>query len=471
MIDYEILIVDDEPAIVNSITKYFKYTYSIEGFTSPRLALNALREKHYHILMVDYKMPELSGLELFIEAKKINSYTYGILFTAYADKKLLAEVLNNNLVLNYIEKPLLDFAQLDNCFKEAINFCLKKQEQDREVEYIKEHNNELQKVFSASYDTIIGIENGLKTVYEKVKQISPFPINVLITGETGTGKDLFAHAIHRLSHRREGPYIPINCGAIPESLIESELFGYAKGAFTGALKDKPGKIELAHKGTLFLDEVADLKLDLQVKLLRVLEQKKIERIGSNHSISVDFRLVAASNKDFNELKDKSLFREDLFYRLNEVSLHLPPLRERKEDIKELAFYFMKKYSMQYGLNCPPMSSDAYNLLINHPWKGNIRELSNAIKQVIIYCSSRERIEPVDFSFLTGKPALSISDEDIFQGLALQVIYNHLDLKTIKKRTLEAVLHYYNGHVATAVKETGIKRDHFYSATSANGIAE
>ena len=316
--------------------------------------------------------------------------------------------------------------------------------------------------FNESVSNIIGINKGLKDIYEKLLSIAKHPINILLTGETGTGKELIAKAIHSLSPRKEYPFIKINTTAIPDTLFESELFGYKKGAFSNAVSDKAGKIELANKGTLFLDEIGDMNINLQAKLLRVLQEKELERLGSNTTIKVDFRLIAATNKNLLEAIKKGEFREDLYYRINDFSINLPPLRNRIDDMEELVNFFVSKFSKDLGFSGITISKDAIFTLKQYSWPGNIRELENAIKRVVITSFERKKIEPTSFNFLF--PTLSeksVTLDDALEILKENVIKHNIDLETIEQLVVKKILKFFDDSVSDAVEKTGISKNKFY----------
>jgi DNA-binding NtrC family response regulator len=330
MNDFNIMIVDDEEAILEGI-KDTLTEYPIRTFRSSRAAETALDSSFYDIIVADYKMPDLSGLDFFIRAKQKRAYDYGILLTAYADKELLRTFLNQNLIHKVVEKPLqIDY--LRSVLNEGVSHCLRRKQDERELRELQERYESMLKPTWCLNDRLSGADRGLKEVVGKAAQMAATTENVLITGETGTGKEVFARAIHSMGPRKDQPFVKINCGAIPETLIEDELFGHIKGAYSGAYTDKPGRIELAEKGTLFLDEIGELKPELQTRLLQVVQEKRIERIGSTKATPVDFRLLSATNQDIETMLRTRRLREDLYYRIATFHIHIPPLRERKKDI-------------------------------------------------------------------------------------------------------------------------------------------
>ena len=461
MSDIKIMIVDDEEIILESV-KDFLSEYCINTFIDPTEALKELKSHYYDIVIADYRMPNLSGLDLLLEAKKANSYFYGILLTAYAEKKLLEDFINRNLIKKVIEKPL-KLPLIKRNIDEAIVEC--KKNQDREIEIQK-----LKSYYENAFDDslfmnkeIIGVNSGLKDVFITVKKVASINENILITGETGTGKELIARTIHCLSSRREKSFVKINCGAIPDSLIESELFGHNKGAYTGAYTDKKGKIELANGGTLFLDEIAELKLELQTKLLHVIQDKTVERVGGNKVIKVDFRLIAATNKDLPTQIRKKLFRQDLYYRINTVPLHLPSLRERIDDLPLLIDYFINLYSKEIGKKHVSIDQKAVERLKTYSWPGNIRELENVLKRVLILLDDNTQVikrETFDYLF-TPYTKTEYTIEKAIKQICRSIIQKKKNLKSIEKNILTSILEHFNGNVGEAVRNTAIPKDRFY----------
>jgi len=367
-----ILIVDDEKnlrwAIKRALTSQNFIIHEAENGVQ---GVEIFRELHPDLVLMDVRMPVMDGMEALEEMKKINIQTPIIMITAHGTMESAIEAMKKG-ALDYISKPF-DIDELKITIEKALNIGQLRQE----VSYLKE---ELQKTMGKP---IIGSSQGLREVLNIVQRVANTNATVLITGESGTGKELIANLIHYNSVRRDQPYVKVNCGAIPENLIESELFGYEKGAFTGAVARKIGKFERAQGGTIFLDEIGELDLSMQVKLLRVLQEKEIERIGGNQTINIDVRVVAATNRDLLKMVSEGNFREDLYYRLNVIPIKNPSLRERREDIPLLAGYFIEKYSRELGRGQMSIDEDVMARLINYPWQGNIRELENVIERMVI----------------------------------------------------------------------------------------
>ena len=373
---YTILIVDDEEGNVESLSRIFQR----EGFLvhkagDGREGLEVFRHNPTDIVLCDMMMPNLDGLDLLRAIKALSSHTQVIMISAYGSVDRAVEAMRRG-AYDFASKPLKR--------KEIVALVYKALETSalvRENQSLRQRVKELEKPTD-----IIGQSNALRRTLGMVKQVAQAHVTVLIQGASGTGKELVARQIHALSHRASKKFIALNCGAFPETLFDSEMFGYEKGAFTGANNSKTGRFELANGGTLFLDEVAELSQPMQVKLLRVLQERQIERLGGTEPISIDIRLVAASNKSLAQEVKKGNFREDLFYRLNVVKIEVPPLSERLEDIPILAQYFLDKYAKKNDITPLRISPDALKVLNMYSWPGNIRELENAMERASILSS-------------------------------------------------------------------------------------
>jgi DNA-binding NtrC family response regulator len=451
-----ILFVDDEEDLVENVRDFFR-DYPLRAFTDPEAALKELENEFYDVLVVDYRMPKMNGLDLLLEAKKRRAYRYGILFTAYADKDLLEEVLNRNLVSRVLEKTVL-LKTLQSVLDEAVDACVRQKQEENKINGYKEIIHQL----SFSSRAVIGLSRGLKTVSEKVQSIARHSVNVLLTGETGTGKEIAAHLIHESSPRKEGNFVKINCAAIPDDLLESELFGHAKGAFTGAVSEKKGKIELAHQGTLFLDEVCEMKTGLQAKLLRVIQEKEMERLGSNKTLHVDFRLISATNRNVAEAVKKGRLREDLFYRINEFSIQLPALRDRKEDIADFIRYFTGCFAKEMNLREPKIEPAVFAELTKYPWPGNIRELENAVRRALIALRGEETVRVEHFHFLLSDfQERAMGYDEALEVIIRKIVEKKRKFKEIERDLIRKILQISNNSIALAVKRTGISKDRFY----------
>ncbi len=378
-----ILVADDERNMRWAIKKALEgEDYTILEASTGLEALEHYREKEPHLVIMDLKMPDMDGITALTKMKEIKETTPIIMITAHGTVESAIEAMKLG-AMDYISKPF-DIDELMITIEKALGYG----ELKEEVSYLRE---ELERSLGKP---IIGKSQGLMKILETVNRVARTNATVLILGESGTGKELVANAVHYNSNRKNKPYIKINCGAIPEKLIESELFGYEKGAFTGASSRKIGRVERANGGTVFLDEVGELPLQLQVKLLRVLQEKEIDRIGGAEPIKVDVRIIAATNRDLLAMVEEGIFREDLYYRLNVIPVQIPPLRERKEDIPMLADYFLRLYANEIGRGRITLQKVAMDKLIEYPWRGNIRELQNVIERMVIL-SNEEVIRSSD----------------------------------------------------------------------------
>lgn len=370
-----ILIVEDKESMVEML----KETLEAEGYgiVSARDGIEGIRhlkEGRVDLILTDLKLPKKDGIDVLIAAKEENQGIPVIVMTAYGSIETAVEAMKKG-AFDFITKPF-DTDHLLILIKRAL-----------ETQRLLTENILLKEEFASKLGLprIVGKSEKIAEVAQMVQKVAPTKTTALLLGESGTGKELFARAIHNLSHRRNYPFVPINCAAIPRELLESELFGHEKGSFTGADAKKLGKFELADKGTIFLDEVGDMDLGLQSKLLRAIEEGEIERVGGVKGIKVDVRIVAASNKDLEKAVEEKKFREDLYYRLNVFPIKIPPLRERREDIPLLVEYFINKYCLEIKTPVKSISKEALDILMSYSWKGNVRELENAIERAIILC--------------------------------------------------------------------------------------
>ncbi len=422
----KILIVDDDKDILSLLSiKLKKEGFSITTENSPLKALEMVSLENFDVILLDQRMPEMNGIEFLSHIKHSNSEIPIIIMTAFAEIKDAVEAIKKG-AYHFITKPI-DFEELKIILQQALNFSLLKKEVKELKEIIK--------------TDIIAESKQMKNILQQINKIAPFDINVLITGESGTGKEILAKYIHKNSKRKDKPFIAINCGAIPHDLLESELFGYTKGAFTGASSDKKGIIEEAEGGTLLLDEIGELSLDLQVKILRVLQENEIQPLGSNKPKKINVRFIAATNKNLEKLVKEGKFREDLFYRLNVISINIPPLRKRKDDIIPLAEFFLKKYSLKYNIPEKKLTDKAIQQLLNYSWKGNVRELEHAIERTLLVNNSSiiNKIEgiPVSKSYTKIKPFKEAKEEferNYLETLLKETGWNISKASKISKKT-------------------------------------
>ncbi len=393
-----ILVVDDENVVRDSLTKWFREDgYTVDAAANAPEALRLLQDQKWQISLLDIKMPGMDGIELQQRIREIDPGATIIFITAHASVDTAVQALKAG-AFDYITKPI-DPDYLSHLISNAI----KHRQLIGENAKLKEQIAEF-----ARADEIVGESPQMQKVFELIETVAKTDTTVMIRGESGTGKELIARAIHGNSQRRYFPIVTINCGGLPESILESELFGHERGAFTGAQYRRKGKIELADGGTLFLDEVGNISMKTQMDLLRVIETKQFTRVGGNENIHVDFRIICATNKDLEEAVKCGTFREDLYYRLNVFTISVPPLRERKSDIPLLSSWFLSKYSRAMGKPVESITPEAMDILVRYNWPGNIRELENAIERATVV-GKPPAIQPADLPFqLSDKTVVPVS---------------------------------------------------------------
>jgi two-component system, NtrC family, response regulator AtoC len=368
----KILLVEDEDLSRDSLTRLLKMAaFNVKGAASGKIALSLLTHEQFDIIITDLFLPDSNGIEILKQAKDSSPYTEVILITGHASAETAVKAMKEG-AFDYITKPL-NFDELSILISKA----LEKRQLLTENVYLKKQLNT-----KFGFSNIIGNSPPMQKLFSRMKRIAGTDSTVLVLGESGTGKELVAKAIHYNSHRKDRPFIPVNCSAIPETLLESELFGHMKGSFTGAIRDKAGKFESATTGTIFLDEIGTMPMHLQTKLLRVLQEQEVERIGSSKTIQLDVRVISATNLNLEEEVKKCTFREDLFYRLNVIPIVLPPLRERKEDILALIKHFVEKNCTELKRPLMSISNEALEMLEAYRWPGNVRELENMVERIV-----------------------------------------------------------------------------------------
>ena len=372
-----ILIVDDDKSIRYSLKRMLEEKYSILTAQNGEEALDRIKEGSPDLILMDIKMPGRGGIEILKEIKSMDPKSLVILMTAYGTTDTAIEAMKFG-AFDYILKPfpipkmkgLVEKAiSLRKLMKEGVVYA-----SEVEIEGVEEH--------------IVGSSSKMQEIYKIIGQVAPSDVTVLLRGESGTGKELFARAIYHHSLRSNQPFLPINCAAIPDTLLESELFGQEKGAFTGATSRRIGKLEQCHGGTIFLDEIGDMSLSTQAKILRVIQDKSFERLGGRETIKVDVRFIVATNKDLEEAISNGRFREDLYYRLNVVSIRIPPLRERREDIPDLVSYFLKKFNRELKKKIVGITPETMERITSYGWPGNVRQLENVLKRAIVLCQGQ-----------------------------------------------------------------------------------
>ncbi|WP_315122230.1 sigma-54 dependent transcriptional regulator [uncultured Clostridium sp.] len=424
---YKLLIVDDENSICTSLSFALEDNYNIFTANNEEIAIELVKNNDINIVLLDLRLGESDGMDVLGKLKEIRSEMVIIIMTAFGSIESSVKAMKLG-AFYYITKPINieELYLLLTKGEEYINLNSK-------IKYLSDQIHEDDKY------NIIGNSKKIKVVFDLIDRVKDIDTNVMITGESGTGKELVARAIHFQGKRKEKPFHVINCSAIPDNLLESELFGYRKGAFTGAMEDKKGIIELSHEGTLFLDEIGDMDINLQTKLLRVVQDKEIRPIGSAKSISVDVRFVSATNKDVKEEVKNNRFRQDLFYRLNVININLPPLRERKEDISKLVEYFMKKCSIRLDKNIKGITAKALERLEKYNFYGNVRELQNIIERAIVLTEGnyiREEDLPEE---IFKRENIAREETDLIP------IFIGEDIKSIEKKVLEYTLKKFQGN--------------------------
>ncbi|MCL6447730.1 MAG: sigma-54 dependent transcriptional regulator [Armatimonadetes bacterium] len=416
----KILIIDDEKHLCWALEKAMRQEgYQALSATSGKKGLELIKEESPSLVILDLKMPEMDGLEVLRKAREILPGLPVIMLTAHGTIETAIEAMKIGAV-DYLTKPF-DLEELKIVIKQNLMVS----QLVTEVTFLRDE-------LAKRYTNLIGESKAVQEIKRLIEKVAKSNATVLITGESGTGKEVAALTIHQQSLRKDGPFVPVNCAALPEQLLESELFGHEKGAFTGAVARKLGRFELADRGTIFLDEITEIPLSMQVKLLRVLQEKSFERVGGTETLCVDVRVIAATNRDIASAMKQGQFREDLYYRLNVFQIHMPPLRERKEDIPLLAQHFVEKFRPTYLVN--KISPAAMELLVRYPWPGNIRELQNVIERAAIICQGNEILpehlpkELLAAQKTTAGPVINFPD----QGISLEEVEKELILKALEK---------------------------------------
>lgn len=403
----KILLADDEV----TFRKTFARVLDEEGMSVTEVgngtdALDAITKERFAVAVLDIRMPGADGIKVLREIMRIRPETRVIMITAYGTIEMAVEAVKLG-ACDYVMKPVV------------MDDIVTKIRQHLRYLELQEENKQLKEELCARFDIgqIVGESLSMQNVFQMIRKVAPTKSNVLITGKSGTGKELVARAIHSLSSQNGSRFVAVNCSAIPEGLLESELFGHKKGSFTSAFQDKKGLFECACGGTLFLDEIGYMPLSCQVKLLRAVEHRQIIPVGSTMPIDIDLRLIAATNKDLAKEIKAGRFREDLYYRMNVVGIHLPPLRDRKEDIPLLVEHFIKKYNTEMGKHCTGVSDDVMRLLMSYDWKGNIREMQNVIERAVIF--SEDNVIKMSDIGLLGCHVVSLSEENDNLQLAVR----------------------------------------------------
>jgi two-component system NtrC family response regulator len=440
----KILLAEDEKTQRDLLEGFLKKEgFSVEAVASGREALHKLERDFFDIILLDYKMPELDGLHTLREVRRLYPDLPVVMMTAYGTVETAVASMKEG-ALDYLTKPI-DLDELLLIFHKVI-------ERSQLIQENKALKAQLQERYT--FSNIIYGSPKMEEVIGLVGRVAPSQATVLIRGESGTGKELIANAIHFASPRSQMPLIKVNCSAIPETLLEGELFGHEKGAFTGATQRRIGRFEEASGGTIFLDEIGDLSPGTQIKLLRILQEKEFQRLGSNQTLKTDVRVIAATNQNLEEIMKKGLFREDLYYRLNVITIPLPPLRERREDIPLLIDYFLKNYSKVNQKSISDISKEARSLLLRHSYPGNVRELENLIERAVVLCRGEViTSQDLPFHLQEGKSEMEFrkkekslpeSLEEIEKDLIIKALHQHQRIQTRAAESLgisERVLRY------------------------------
>ena len=425
---YSILVVDDELSM-RELLEYMleKQGYGVICAANGKEALTRIEKDHYDLMLCDIRLGDMTGLEVLKASKKKNPHVTVIMISAFATTETAVEAMNQG-AFDYVPKPFENKELL-----QTIANALERKTLEKDKRAI---DNELKE--SVHFGKIVGNSPRMLHIYEMIRQVARTKSSILITGESGTGKELIAKAIHGQSDRVDEPFVTINCGGIPETLLESEFFGHRKGSFTGATADKQGLMEIAHKGTLFMDEIAELSVSMQVKLLRAVQERVFRPVGGTKDVSVDIRIISATNKKLEDEVIAGNFREDLFYRLNVIEVKIPPLRERKVDLLPLAQHFLEKYSKETGKQVTKFSSYAMDLLKKYDFPGNIRELENLIERSVAL-SNTNILLPDSLAmsihkkrWIEGVPDRRFDVDEVAHGVSLDTILEEIERAYIEK---------------------------------------
>lgn len=443
--EVRILIVDDDESTADSLRlNLVEEGYTVDTAPNGGKAIELFDQGGHHLAICDLQLPDMDGLEVMRHIKEARPNAEVIVVTAHGSTTKAVEATKAG-AFDFVDKPL-NFEELELRVQNAL----------KHRELVTENANLRRQLSTRSeYFNIIGSAKSMQTIYETIESVAKSDANVLIVGESGTGKELIANAIHYQSLRSKKPFIKVNCAALPKELIESELFGHTKGAFTGAHADKEGLVQHAAGGSLMLDEIAEMPVELQPKLLRVLQERSYRKIGSEKTYAVDFRLISSTNRPPADAIRDGLLRDDLFYRISTITIHVPPLRDRSEDIQLLTEHFLHMYAQKYDRGITGVSQAAYQRLFGHAWPGNVRELQNVIERAVLLAKAN-RIEPVDLPFDNGS-----LPEGSPVGVAWDVPPN-MTLEDIERLVIEKTLQRTGGNKQAAANLLGIYRPRLYS---------
>jgi len=459
-----ILLVDDDRTFRIGIgTLLEEEGFSVAGVEGPYAALDRLRAEQFDLVLSDLKMEGMDGIDLLSRVKEIDAELPVLMVTGYASIDSAIEAIRRG-AFDYLTKPCNN--------KELILRVRRGIETRRQAALIRSLREEVEERYA--FSNIIGRNRRMREIFRLIVQIAETDVTVLVRGETGTGKELVARAIHYASPRKEKPFVPVNCSALTETLLESELFGHERGSFTGAIRQRLGRFEMASGGTLFLDEIGEVPREIQTKLLRVLQEREFERVGGSETIKADIRIIAATNKNLEEAIAAGKFREDLFYRLNVIPIFLPPLRERLDDVPLLASHFVNECAARLGRKAPELSRAALQDLMTHDWPGNIRELENLLERAVVL-EPADQIARVDIPAVAGRrggappPGAAPAGEvaaDI--SLPLPVLAKRA-LESLEREYIKRVLIRYKGSIQRSADHAHINRRSFFSKMRAYGL--
>ncbi|HZY79594.1 MAG TPA: sigma-54 dependent transcriptional regulator [Cyclobacteriaceae bacterium] len=454
----KILIVDDNEDLLKAAKMFLKRHFSqVDIEKNPEAIPALMNNDNYDVILLDMNFTKdvSSGSEGYFWLEKIleiDPSAVVVLITAYGDVQMAVRAIKAGAT-DFVLKPWENEKLLATLFS-----AMRLRESRDEIHTLKIKNQEFNQVQNEKYSDIIGNSPSMQKIFATIDRVAHTDANVLILGENGTGKEMIARAIHRNSPRKNESFVSVDLGSITETLFESELFGHKKGAFTDAKEDRPGRFEMAHGGTLFLDEIGNLSLPLQAKLLTVLQNRKVSRVGANKETPIDIRLICATNMPLYDMVKENRFRQDLLYRINTIEIEIPSLRDRMEDIPLLATHFLKQYSGKYSKNISKISEGAMARMHKHPWPGNIRELQHSLERAIILSNSSV-LQPEDFNFTVG------ASKETDQNLSL----DQYNLDEVEKLLIRKVLKKYNGNITQAASELGLTRSSLYRRLEKHGL--
>jgi two-component system response regulator HydG len=454
-----VLVVDDEPALLRALESLLgKKGYDVVALDSPIVATQRLAQEDFDVALLDIKMPQLSGLELLSAVKHRRPEVEVILMTGHATVETALQAVRAG-AYDYLTKP---FEDVEHVARQVAKAAERKMlfDRNRQLEtQLRERDG------STPNDGLVGNAAPMREVTRMIEAVAYSATTVLITGESGTGKELVARALHARSPRKAQPFVALNCGALTETLLESELFGHVKGAFTGAQRDQKGLFDAADGGTIFLDEIGDIPLATQVRLLRVLQEGEIKRVGSADAVRVDVRVIAATHRDLPKLVKSGRFREDLFYRLNVIAIQLPALRERVEDVPLLAHHFLRRYTDRLGKKVRALSPETIELLCGYRWPGNVRELENAIERAVVLCRG-DSVVPGDLPpAVSGRTAPlvretpALGDDAAWLSMSYAAAKEQA-LRRFEKSYVEALMKACDNNISAAARKAGMDRSNF-----------